>query len=71
MLPRHIKKEKAHFWLYNVALKRRLHKLPIDFECEDCEWDSDYVNHWSEIFIVFDWYEGHRGVIFELKLREI
>ena len=60
-----MKKKKAHFWLNNVAQKRRLLKLPIDFECEDCEWDSDCDNHRSEIVIIFDWYEGHRGLIFE------
>ena len=32
-----------------VAKKRRLLKLPIDFEGEDCDWDSDYDNHRSEI----------------------
>ena len=37
-------------------------KLPIDFECEACQWDSDYGNHPNEIVIAFDWYEGHRGV---------
>ena len=40
-------------------------KLPIDFECEACEWYSDYGNHPNEIVIVFDWYEGHRGRLFE------
>ena len=65
VVPRHIKKKKAQFWLNNVAQKRRLLKLPIDFECEDFEWDSDYDDHRSEIVIVFDLYEGHRGVIFE------
>ena len=65
MVPRHIKEKKAQFWLNNVAQKRRLLKLPIDFECEDFEWDSDYDDHRGEIVIVFDWYEGHRGVIFE------
>ena len=37
-------------------------KIPIDFECEASEWDSNYGNHRNEIVIVFDWYEGHRGV---------
>ena len=45
--------------------KRSLLKLPIDFECEDCEWDSDYGNHKSAVVIVFDLYKGHRGVIFQ------
>ena len=40
-------------------------KLPIDFECEVCEWDSYYGNHPDEIVIVFDWYEEQRGVMFE------
>ena len=65
VLPRHVKKKNVHFWLNNVAQKRQLLKLPIDFKCEDCEWDSDYDNHRSEIVIVFDWYEGCRGVILE------
>ena len=56
VVPRHIKKKKANFWLTSVA------QNPIDFECEDREWDSDYGNHF---IIVFDWYEGHRGVVFE------
>ena len=51
--------------------KRSLLKLSIDFECEDCEWDSDYGNHQSAIVIVFDLYKGHRGVIFQQKLRGI
>ena len=65
MVPRHVKKKNVHFWLNNVDQKRQLLKLPIDFKCEDCEWGSDYDNHRSEIVIVFDWYEGHGGVIFE------
>ena len=65
MVPRHIKKKKAYFWLTSVAQKISLLKLPIDFECEACEWDSDYGNHRSEIVTVFDWYEEQRGVMFE------
>ena len=32
LVPRHIRREKGSL-------------LPIDSECEDCEWDSDYCNH--------------------------
>ena len=45
------KSKKTYFWLTSVAQKRRLLKLPIDFECEDCEWDSNHGNHRSEIVI--------------------
>ena len=45
--------------------KRSLLKLPIDFEYEDYEWDSDYGNRQSVIVTVFDLYRGHRGVIFQ------
>ena len=53
VLPRHIylKEKKAYFWLTRVAQKRRLLKLPIDFEGEDCDWDSDYDNQRSEIVV--------------------
>ena len=30
-------------------------KLPIDFKCENYEWDSDYGTHRNEIVIVFGW----------------
>ena len=63
-MPRHIKK-KAYFWLTSVVQKTSLLEHPINFECDDYEWDSDYGNHRIEIVIVFDLYEGHWGVIFE------
>ena len=48
----YLKEKKAYFWLKRVAQKRRgLLKLPIDFEGEDCDWDSDYDNHRSEIVV--------------------
>ena len=69
--PRHITGETGSLPVVVLRSKTSLLKLPKGSECEDCEWDSDYGNHQSAIVIVLDWYEGHRGVILEQKLREI
>ena len=45
IVPRHIKREKGSLLVDERRLKTSLFKLPLDSECEDCEWDSDYCNH--------------------------
>ena len=45
IVPRHIKREKSSLLIDERRSKTSLLKLPIDSECEDCEWDSDYCNH--------------------------
>ena len=70
LLPRHIKNKKAYFWLTSVAQKHRCLNSLLTFECEDCEWDSDYDNHRNEIVIVFDWYNEHWGVILNKNERK-
>ena len=70
MVPRHIKKEKAYFWLTTVAQKGRCLNSLLTSNVRTI-WDSDYGKHQSAIVIVFDLYKGHRGVIFQQKLRGI
>ena len=45
IVPRHIKREKGSLLVEERRSKTSLFKLPLDSECEDCEWDSDYCNH--------------------------
>ena len=45
IVPRHIKREKGSLLVDERRSKTSLFKVPIDSECEDCEWDSDYCNH--------------------------
>ena len=45
IVPRHIKREKDTLLVDERRSKTSLLKLPIDSECEDCEWESDYGNH--------------------------
>ena len=43
-------------------------KIPIDFECEACEWDSNYGNHRSVIFF-FRLVSRTQGRDFDIKIE--
>ena len=60
VVPRHIKKKKAYFWLPSVATFKFKNSLLTSNVRT-----VNYGDHRSEIAIDFDLYEGHRGVSFE------